>query len=94
MTDNLSEIAARWLGMDLEWHLAHNMKWNPLEDRNDLVRVEEKLCRGGYRILFYLRSFIVDTEFNETMVEGERADYPTALLELVKTLYERGKGNE
>ena len=92
MISNLSEIAARWLGMDLEWHLAHNMKWNPLEDRNDLVRVEEKLhCE----IRIIEDSFTISRLSNRGYRVWKSgfypADYPTAILELVKTLYERGR---
>ena len=128
MTDNLNEIAARWLG--LKWHDKpicfhcekteeegyhahygndydagkHDFEpvnnFDPLHDMNDLVRVEEKLPKW-YEILitkgeFYIRCTRVAGgvhSFGYVASGNYPADYPTALLELVKTLYERGKGN-
>ena len=98
---DLSEIAARWLGYEpsiiddevyIEGECFAN-RFNPLEDRNDLVRVEEKL---PYEITIRGNRFWINSEetiYGTPLKKGRYpADYPTALLELVKTLYERGKG--
>jgi hypothetical protein len=101
----LNEIAARWLGEDVyiedgEVYIGRIIRWfRPLTDRNDLVRVEEKLLEMGFVIelsKFISKHFftVFDSEYVIrdgcfAIKEGSYpADYPTALLELVKTLYE------
>lgn len=101
----LNEIAARWLGYRIVGYdgnkliIAPNTEsysyFLPLTDRNDLVRVEEKLPKW-YEILitkgeFYIRCTRVAGgvhSFGYVASGNYPTDYPTALLELVKTLYE------
>jgi hypothetical protein len=92
----LNEIAARWLGLEptyfdryLDTKEKKAIKFDPLHDRNDLVRVEEKI---PYEITIRGNRFWINSEetiYGTPLKKGRYpADYSKAILELVKTLYE------
>ena len=103
----LTEIAARWLGI-IDWWTPEmgvgGKRFDPLHDMNDLMRVVERLMSENLEFNFGLNLGIdCTTDIKEFAIydnkrsivnaikTGNYADFPRAILELVAELVKENK---
>ena len=97
--DNLNEIAARWLGLTIDKATTRQMgkvyiretlersyPFDPLHDMNDLMNEVVVKLPKNIRIIIGKGEFIIGKIPKGTTRGSYPADFPTAVLELVKEL--------